>query len=110
MNMCSQQSFARFSSKLLCTGVFTTSSQYKKAHKKRDKLARRASRAMPGTKTGQRPGSESPFTPIQTSFAFGSFEQHTTGAGTHPDLSRHAVWRSALHDALGCLTAKVVLL
>lgn len=65
-------------------GVFTTNSQYKKAHKKRDKLARRAGRAASGAKPGQqsRLGPESPATPMvmETSFAFGSFEQHTTGS------------------------------
>ena len=76
--------------------MFTTKSQYKKAHKKRDKLARRAGRATPGAKIGRRPGSESPATPMvtETSFAFGSFEQHTTGAGPNPvsfGTLRHAV-------------------
>ena len=64
-------------------GVFTTKSQYKRAHKKREKLARRAGRAAPGAKPGQqsRLGPDSPATPMvtETSFAFGSFEQHTTG-------------------------------
>ncbi|CAL5219874.1 g1794 [Coccomyxa viridis] len=67
-------------------GVFTTKSQYKKAHKKRDKLARRAGRVTSGAKPGQqsRLGPESPATPMvmEASFAFGSFEQHTTGFGS----------------------------
>lgn len=70
--------------------MFTTKSQYKKAHKKRDKLARRAGRAASGAKPGQqsRLGPESPATPMvmETSFAFGSFEQHTTGRSGHPLL------------------------
>ncbi len=68
-------------------GVFTTKSQYKKAHKKRDKLARRAGRVTSGAKPGQqsRLGPESPATPMvmEASFAFGSFEQHTTGQSRH---------------------------
>ena len=66
-------------------GVFTTKSQHKKAHKKREKLARRAGRAASGTKPGQqqqhRLGTESPATPMvmEANFAFGRFEQHTTG-------------------------------
>ena len=66
-----------------CTGVFTTKSQYRKANKKRDKLARRACRVAAGGKQGQqhRQGSESPAAPMITemSFVFGNFEQHTTG-------------------------------
>ena len=65
-------------------GVFTTKSQYKKAHKKREKLARRAGWAPSSAKNGQRQAPQSPATPVitETSFAFGSFEQHTTGLST----------------------------
>ena len=70
--------------------MFTTKSQYKKAHKKRDKLARRAGRAASGAKPGQqsRGGPERPAPPMvmETSVAVGRFEQHTTGRSGHPLL------------------------
>jgi hypothetical protein len=78
--------------------VFTTKSQLKRAHKKREKLARRAARCRLGptcSAAGSAPGSsgaqtlaklrlgkdEDPqYMVVETSLSFGSFERHTTGA------------------------------
>jgi hypothetical protein len=73
-------------------GVFTTKQQLKRAHRKRDKLARRAARG--GAPSGSFPAAAAPPAAeeeegpsamlVETSLTFGKFEQHTTGALRQP--------------------------